>query len=250
MASIIKESGIKFDQELLNKTGNSDLYSLDTEKAFALGVYTGDLGYINIYEKTYIAMTYLGAIKNIAEDLKVGQFFDFETIKRLGSNSNKLDSLLYISTLSFERMDNFLRDQKRGKLSALIVTGTWLESLFLATHVVKVRPDERIIERIAEQKMILDQILIILGIYEKDEFFTKLAGHLNLLKNEYDKVSLSYIYKEPETREINGRLVIVDNSRTEVNISHEQLQKITEIVDKIRQKFIFNNFTSLVIGTL
>jgi hypothetical protein len=240
IASKIKDSGVKFDEGLLNKTENADIYTGDSEKALALGIYAGDLGYINIYGKSYLAVTYLGSIKKIAEDLKIGQFFDFETIKRMGSNSNNLDSLLYLSTVSFEKMDKYLREQKRGKLSVLTVTGTWLESLHLATKVVEAKHDSSLVERIAEQKMILDQISLILSIYQSDEFITKLMTNLKLLKTEYDKVAITYIYKEPETKEVNGRLVIVDNSRTEVNINEEQLKQITIMVEKIREKVVLN----------
>jgi hypothetical protein len=241
IASKIKESGVKFDEGLLNKTANSDLYTVDSEKALALGIYAGDLGYINIYGKSYLAVTYLGTIKKIAEDLKIGQFFDFETIKRMGSNNDNLDSLLYLSTLSFEKMDKYLREQKRGKLSVLSVTGTWLESLHLLTKVVESKSDSGLIERIAEQKMILDQIMLILSTYSKDEFIQKLTINLKILKTEFDKVTINYIYKEPETKEVNGRLVIVDNSKTEVKINGEQLKAITELVEKIRQRIILNS---------
>lgn len=242
IASKIKESGVKFDEGLLNKTENADIYTGDSEKALALGIYAGDLGYINIYGKSYLAVTYLGSIKRIAEDLKIGQFFDFETIKRMGSNSGNLDSLLYLSTVSFEKMDKYLREQKRGKLSVLTVTGTWLESLHLATKVVEAKHDSSLIERIAEQKMILDQISLILSIYQADEFIMKLMNNLKLLKTEYDKVAITYIYKEPETKEVNGRLVIVDNSKTEVKINEEQLKQITMMVEKIREKVILNTY--------
>jgi hypothetical protein len=241
IASKIKESGVKFDEGLLNKSENADLYTADSEKALALGIYAGDLGYINIYGKSYLAVNYLGTIKRIAEDLKVGQFFDFETIKRMGSNSSNLDSLLYLSTMSFEKMDKYLREQKRGKLSVLTVTGTWLESLHLATKVVEAKTDSSLIERVGEQKMILDQILLILSTYQKDEFIGKLIINLKLLKTEYDKVAINYIYKEPETKEVNGRLVIVDNSKTEVKINNEQLKAITDLVEKIRQRIILNS---------
>jgi len=241
IASKIKESGVKFDEGLLIKTASADLYTVDTEKALALGMFAGDLGYINIYGKSYLAVTYLGTIKKIAEDLKIGQFFDFETIKRMGSNNNNLDSLLYLSTLSFEKMDKYLREQKRGKLSVLSVTGTWLESLHLATKVVEAKHDSSLVERVAEQKMILDQIMLILSTYQKDEFISRLIINLKMLKTEFDKVTINYIYKEPETKEVNGRLVIVDNSRTEVKINNEQLKTITDLVEKIRLRIIQNS---------
>ncbi|MFW5644370.1 MAG: hypothetical protein ACOCZL_00520 [Bacteroidota bacterium] len=238
ISTLIKESGSRFNQDLLNPVENADLYSFDTEKAMAMGIYAGDLGYINIYEKGHVAVSYLRTIKNLADDLKVGHFFDFETIKRIASNSRKLDSLLYISTMSFEKMDRYLREQKRSKLSVLIVTGTWIESLYLASSVVSEKPNKDLIERIGEQKMILDQIMLILSAYEDDEYFSRVLNGMYDLKEEYDKVQIEYHYKEPETQEINGRLVIIDNSYTEVVIGEEQLVKIGEVVEDIREKLL------------
>ncbi|MFW5821487.1 MAG: hypothetical protein ACOCWA_09360 [Bacteroidota bacterium] len=241
ISTLIKASGSRFNEDLLNPAKNADMYSLDTEKAMAMGIYAGDLGYINIYEKGHVAISYLGTIKKIADDLKVGHFFDFETIKRIASNSKKLDSLLYISTMSFEKMDRYLRDQKRSKLSVLIVTGTWIESLYLATSVVEDKPSEELIERIAEQKMILDQIMLILSAYENDDYFAALLNDMHELKSEYNQVTITYHYEEPETHEVNGRLVIVDNSYTEVSIEDEQLKRIAEVINRIRANLLIKS---------
>ncbi len=238
IASLIRESGSKFDQDLLIPANNSELFSIDTEKAMAMGIYAGDLGYINIYEKGHIAFSYLTTVKKIADDLKVGHFFDFETIKRIASNSKKLDSLLYISTMSFEKMDRYLREHKRSKLSVLIVTGTWIESLYLATKVASKNPHDGLKERIAEQKMILDQIMLILTAYEGDDYFSMLIPEMKKLKSEYDKVTMTYHYEEPETREVNGRLVIIDNSYTEINIEDEQLANISKLIEEFRNKIV------------
>lgn len=238
IATLIKASGTHFNEGLLNSKENLHLYHTDNEKAYAMGIYAGDLGYINIYDKSYMALNYLGTIKDLANDLQVGQFFDFETIKRFASNSDKLDSLLYLTTLNFARMDHYLREQKRSKLSVLIVTGTWMEGLYLATQVVKTHMDADLKERIAEQKMILDQVMLLLSVYENDPYFADLNYALSPLKDVYDNVAIEYTYREPETKEVDGRLVVVDNSTTEVKINDEQVAEICRLVEEIRNKTV------------
>lgn len=241
IATLIKESGLRYNPDFLNPTENAKLYSTDTEKALAMGIYSGDLGYINIYEKSTAAFNYLGTVKRLADDLMIGQFFDIETIKRIASNSNKIDSLLFISTMSFEKMDRYLREQKRSKLSVLLVTGTWIESIYLATQVVSNKRNDDLVERIAEQKMILDQILLIVSAYNDDPMFQRISDDLKALKSEYDKVTITYNYQEPITKEVNGRLVIIDNSTTEVNMNDEQLIKISALVKEIRDRMVQNS---------
>jgi hypothetical protein len=59
IAMIIKNSGTGFKESLLNSQENSSLYNSDKEKALSIGIYSGDLGYINIYEKPFLTVNYL-----------------------------------------------------------------------------------------------------------------------------------------------------------------------------------------------
>ena len=38
-------------------------------------------------------------------------------------------------------MDSYLRENKRGHLSALMITGVWIEGMYLATQVAKDNPN-------------------------------------------------------------------------------------------------------------
>jgi hypothetical protein len=235
---LIKESGVEFDNKMLNPTENMDKYNVNLEKALNLGIYGADLGYINIYEKTYAALNYLNVIKQLADDLKVGQFFDFGTLKRLATNSKNIDSLLYISTSSLNKMDGYLRDQKRGNLSVLMISGAWLEGLHIATQVVKNKPVKEIYERIGEQKMILDNLMLILSVYKSDPYFADIVAEFELIKKQFDKVSITYVYAEPESKEVNGQLVIVDKSTTQINITEADVKNITAVIEQTRNKLI------------
>lgn len=238
MSAAIKDAGAEYDKTILNPTENIDKYQTTSKKAVALGIYGGDLAYINIFEKTYSGMEYLSTIKRLAEDLKVGQFFDFESLKRLASNRGNIDSLIYISTSSFNNMDKYLRKQQRGNLSVLMVTGAWIEAVHIACKVVEEKKVKEIAEKLGEQKIILNNLLLILEIYKDDPFFSRLLSDFQAIKTELDKVSITYVYAAPETKEVNGQLVIVDNSTTEVQITEQNIKDISKAIDATRSKLI------------
>lgn len=240
IAMVIKQSGTEFNENLLNPQDNASLYTSDQGKALSIGIYGGDLGYINIYEKAYLTVNYLNTIKNQANNIGIGQFFDFATIKRMASNSDKMDSLIYLSTVNFNRMDEFLRSHKRSKLSILMVTGTWTEGLYIATQVAKENKKNDLQEWVGFQKIILNQLLLGLTAYKNDEFFVKIIADFNKLKEQYDKIAISYEYHEPESVEVDGRLVIIDKSTSTVNITPEQVSQIGDLVDKIRTRLVKN----------
>jgi hypothetical protein len=240
IAMVIKQSGTLFNESLLNQQDNFSFYTTDQSKALSIGIYSGDLGYINIYEKSFLTVNYLNTIKKLADDINIGQFFDFSTIKRLASNNDKMDSLIYLSTVNFNNMDAFLRSQKRSNMSILMVTGTWTEGLYIATQNYRESKNKDVMEWIGYQKIIVDQLLLGLSAYKNDPFFQKMLTDMNNLKVLYDNVALTYEYHEPESVEIDGRLVIVDKSTSKVNITPDLVEQICALVEQIRTRLTKN----------
>lgn len=234
MAALIKSTGVAFSQKILNNPENIDRYNTSFKRALNLGVYSADLGYINTFDKNTIVVSYLLGIKELAEGIKVGQFFDFTALKRLATNSSNLDSLMEISVSSFNKMDSYLRDQNRANVSSLIVTGAWIEGLYIAGAVVKETNNEDLINRIAEQKDIINILMIILDNYSADPNFKELAVLMKELKELYADVKITTEVGEPKTMEVDGSLIIVQDEISHVEITPEQLTEIINSISKLR----------------
>ncbi|MBN2812849.1 MAG: hypothetical protein JXQ80_02165, partial [Bacteroidales bacterium] len=170
--------------------------------------------------------------------IKVGQFFDFTTLKRLATNSKNLDSLMYISVHSFNQMDKYLHSNNRTNLSALMVTGVWIEGLYLGTQVYKATPNKELAERIGEQKLTLDQLMLILDNYKKDNQYAKLLEDLQQLKTLFNSVTIYTKKGEPQMVEIDGILTIIGGDESIVEISPELLNNIVATTEQIRNKII------------
>lgn len=237
MAAVIKEVGVPFSPRLLCSTENPDKYNTNFKKALGLGFMGADLGYLNIYNKTSLVVNYVTVISKLANALKVGQFFDFATLKRLATNNENLDSLMYISVNSFNRMDEYLRKNNRGDQSALVIAGVWLEGMYFATQVVKQKNSEEIAERIGEQKIILNELILILKNYQHDKNFQTLIEDFEEIKKAFKDVEISIIVGDAEAIEKDGQLIIVQNEESVVEISRDELKTITEIVERIRDKW-------------
>ncbi len=238
IASLLLDENVPFNKEYISSTDNIDNVVGDFNSAVNLGILGTDLGYLNLYEKTSSVMSTVSAINDLSNKLKVGQFFDFDLLKRLASNSNNLDSLIYTSISSFNNMDDYLRENNRTNISTLIVTGVWIESTYLATQVYTDKSNEKIAERIGEQKLILNNLILIFNNYKSDPQFAQLLSDFQNLKTIYDDISIVTTDSEPESKIVNGMLVIVQNDESKVNITDEQIAKIAAEVEKIRNSFI------------
>ncbi|MFM7428839.1 MAG: hypothetical protein ACKO1F_02960 [Flammeovirgaceae bacterium] len=236
---LLKESGTRYNVGILNTADNLSKYNSNYKKALNLGVYGTDLGYTNIYEKNEDGIKYLSLIKSLADGLNIGQFFDIETIGRLATNSKNLDSLLLITTQNFNSINHYLQTQSRANLSVLLLTGGWVEAMQITCQVASKDPkNKELMEKIGEQKIILEQIVLLLGFYKDDANMASLLKDMGDLKTAFDKINILYTYKESSMEIVDGVAVIKDNSTTTIKITEEDVKNITSLINSIRSKII------------
>jgi hypothetical protein len=238
IAALIKAVGVPYSKDYLATTDYVDNYNTSFKQALGLGVFGADLGYQNMYNKTGGVIDYIQAIKTLADGIRVGQFFDFTTLKRLATNNQNLDSLMYISVQNFNQMDRYLRENNRSNLSSLIVAGVWIESMYLLSEVIKESPNAELSEKIGEQKIILSNLMLLLKNYERDPKFKELIGELTDIQDIYKEVTITYEKGEPEAVEEDGMLVIKQNDKQYIEISNETLLKIINKTVEVRNKII------------
>jgi hypothetical protein len=235
---ILKHTGSTFNSSMLNSADNLSKYNTNFKKAINLGIYGTDLGYTNIFGQNQQGIKYISTIKSLANDLNIGQFFDVETIGRLAANSKNLDSLLLITTQNFNSINHYLQTQGRDNLSVLLLTGGWLEAMEITCQTAAKKPTKELYDTIGEQKIILEQILLLFSFYQNDTNMKELSDDLNKLKAAYEKVNINYTYKESTMEIVDGVAVIKDNSSTTIDITPENVAEIQGIVNSIRNKII------------
>lgn len=242
IANLLQVMEVPFSPEYIASSIDANRQNTNFDKALALGILGADLGYLNMYEKTGSSINILSAIRKLAEGIRVGQFFDFETIKRLSLNKSNLDSLLFLSIDSYTQIDKYLRDNDRGHLSALMIIGVWIEGQYLATQVMKQYPDPMLRDRIGEQKIILNDLILLATPYcNRDSEFISLCRNLQEMKTRYRDIRITYTLGEPVSVEKDGGLVITQTETSKVEMTDEQLAAIIEVSKDIRNKLIVNN---------
>lgn len=237
-AYFVKNLGITYNKEYLNPSKNAGSYASSFKKAANLGVYGTDLGYLNIYEQTPDAVNYFATIKKMAEEVGVSSVFDQSTMKRIEKNMGNKDSIMFIISKSYREADAYLKDNERKATAAIVLAGSWIESLYILTQISKTMPIKEVYQRIAEQKHPIDNLIKILTPYykEQDNDFVAMADLLVELANEYDGIDYKYEYRKP-THDIKNKITTV-NSISELVITKEQVQRITKLTEQLRQSII------------
>jgi hypothetical protein len=240
LASHVQQSGIVYNADLLNDPDNYSRYNTSNKRALNLGIYGADLGYTNLYSQVQDGISYLNAVGKLADDLNIGQFFNFDDLRRLIDNNQNLDSLLMITNQNFDNINNHFNRQNNSSLSTMLLLGGWLEGLHITNQVtLKQMDNAKLRERIGEQKIVLDNIILLLSAYsEQDAQIKELLVDMQRLEAAYANVTVSYKYEESTSKVVDGVLEIVSNSSSEVTITDEDIKKISSIVTEIRKKII------------
>jgi hypothetical protein len=235
IADLIKKSGAAYNKDILNPTANLSKYSDASKQALNLGVYGADLGYITMYDNSGDAMEYYKTVVQLGDQLKITGSFDKGLMDRFNANIGKKDSILTLVGEAYRRSDNFLRESEQDYLAALILTGGWIESIYFSLNVYKQKPDPAVAIRIGEQKNTVAGLIKVLKGLDKPEN-AELIRLLEELNVEYQKVQIKYTFAEPIHDDAKKTTTI--NGKTDVNITPELINSLTEKVNAVRNYII------------
>ena len=237
MSMMIRESGMDYDNSILSSSDDYRIYIDSYKQALNLGIYGTDLLYTNIFGMNRDGLGYIKAIKSIADEMNIGHFFNLSLISELASSGDNMDSLLTIIVRNFNDINRYLQKQKRASLSALFLTGGWLEAIHINCAMAINQPGNKMLEeKIGEQKIILGSIMILLEYYSaSDANIAQLHEDMLLLKNVFDEVKITYTYIEPTYEVVDGVLILTDQSTSTVEITHEDIENINSVLSDIRK---------------
>lgn len=232
-ASIFEEAGIGYNSAITNPVENIDKYTTSTQQALNLGVYGADLSYANIHDQSQESMFYMNCSKKMADALGVAGAFTPEAIERIEENMNNRDSMMVIVSDAFWTCDAYLKENGQDNLSALIIAGGWIEGLYIGTRGLQAEnPNKDLIQRIAEQKYSLDNLLDLVGSYDNDEI-NSIKTSLEGLRTSFNKIEV--IENEATVEE--GDTPTIGGGST-LNYTPETINEIATSVETIRNEII------------
>jgi len=238
MASLLKKSGAKYDMSLLNDVKKVNDYTSARSQALNLGIYGANLSYASIFNQNQESIIYLSCTKKLAEKLGVTKAFDDKTIERMEANIENRDSLLSIVSETYYMLDAYLKENDRDHISAMVIAAGWVEGLYMATSIAGKAevPDEKLLQRIAEQKLSLNNLVELVKAYNSDGQLDEILGDLDRINNAYSDVSIEKT--KATVSESDDGVTVIGGGSKNPGISEKTLQNITSAVSEIRSKYV------------
>ena len=238
VASLINSLHIPFSSSNLPNPKILSAEGNPLDLAYHLGILYSDFAYINIYEQTGLVERFLTSIDELTTTLHIGQYFDLATIRRMSASGSSMDSLMYISINSFNQMGNYLRESNHGDQSALLIAGAWMEGLYLATQATLQNDNEHLRNMIGDQKLILNDLLLVLNFYNSESLMKAYIADLEKIMSFYDEVEIISVVGDPEPTEKDGMLEMVQSETSQLLMSDEVLDQITEATAEVRNSHL------------
>jgi hypothetical protein len=230
--------GADFDATIINDLSRIEQYkAIEDEAALNLGVYATDMGYLTSYGKVQESMKYMEKCHGLAEALGVASVFDVETMEKLQNSLDdpkKLNELMNEAILKAEQR---LENTDRAQIAALVLAGSFVEGLYLATKVIETYPDdvldaqtrnlilEPLVRIVLDQKKPLIDVISLMKDLPQDDIIAKMINELSILRLLYD-----------------GDLAIIEKNISENTgnfvITQEMLVDITTEVKRVRNDIV------------
>lgn len=234
-AMLMKRAGAKYNEDFLNPLSNLGNYTSTKSMALNLGVYGADLSFASMFDQSQASIKYLSATKKLADDLGILNAIDKSIITRMENNINNRDSVMEIISETFMNSNSFLKENDRGEIAAIILTGGWLEGLYIGTQIVKnTSANKELMERIADQRLSLNTLISLLNEYKNDANVQFILPYMNTLKKIFDKIQTSST--KMEVVEKDGKSFITSTS--EIKFTPEVFDELEKNVSEIRSNII------------
>jgi len=238
IVDLIKNTHVQYNPDLLNPIENKINYSSNEKKALNLGVYTADMAYTNIYEQYSSTIKYIKVTKGLSSDLQIMNSNSIDLISQIEDKLENTDSLNKIFANTYREVDFYLKDNGRGDASVFVLTGAWIEGLYLMTQTAKKCKNKSLINRIGEQKYSISNLLKLLSQNAQNEtiFHKDLISNINELKSLFDKINIEYKYDKHIILPNEKKTIVL--SETKISISEDILNEITKKIINIRKLII------------
>lgn len=237
-AQLIKSAGARFDQTRMNPVGNVDKYVNTKSMALNLGIYTCDLSFASMYEKTQLIIDYMNAAKKMADGLGILDAIDQKTIDGLEENINNSEYIMDVVSETFMNSNSYLEENGQPAVASMVLVGGWFEGLYISTQLVDMNDfnGNKLVSRIIDQKLSIDILLNLLNSNKGNPAVDDIIAQVQKLKTVFDKISISTSPVKTEYDQKSNTTLL--KSEVKTDMTPAVFKELASTVADIRSTFV------------
>lgn len=205
---------IRFRSDLLNPVTNIAFYSESNSQAANLGLYGADLAYVISFEQFQSVGDYMKATKYLADNIGVPLAFTEQVVERCQKNQTNKDSLSRIELESYRLIDRTLKKNQRDISEVLVLTGGWLEGVYLNTQSLDSVPQGmrrmRLYHVLLQQKQYVDKVIALLNdVSPSSKYCGSLLQPMTDIKTAFDSIASESTFNDVNLRNLADKVKVL-----------------------------------------
>jgi hypothetical protein len=200
---LVMQTGAEYNQLLLNSRENADAYiAKPDDAALNLGVYAADVGYLASYDS-------------------------------VESNMGNRDAVTRLLDKAVDQAAQYMGTGANSKIGALIITGSFVESMYLATGIVNTYPKAAFADQNQRMQILTPLITLVLkqrtSVKEVRDMLTKVdqTARVTKILSDWTELEAAYEALEPLQKQIS------QNAGT-LQFDDQTLAGVSKTIEKIR----------------
>lgn len=197
VAEMLNRIDAAYILDVCNPKENVDKYVTEAKRAVNMGVYSADLCYASTYNQQSNVMDYTQTIRALIDALDMTRAVDPELASKMEDNENNKEGMTELISNSFYDSYDYLNRNGRGPVSLMIVAGSWVEGLYIATHISQETfENKEMVKILLSQKEPLEKLVKLLDEVEGEPNVTGLRQALEPLNKIYAGIDANGISEE------------------------------------------------------
>lgn len=231
MAMVVKKYSTEFPHDSLHQTSLASNYTTTKAMALNLGIYSADLAFFSIYEQYQLSADFFNTIIELANKLEIVEGINDTLITEVEANIDDPQAIKELLAEAFFKSDAYLKENDKEYVASMILTGAWVESLYILSNFLEGQDDtSEIYYLFIDQRLVLENVRKIISSIVDDQVVTML-DELQIMFDDCVVISQTEVL-DPYTDSMRTKTVV----EYKVNIDH--ISEIRKKISKIRKIFV------------
>lgn len=225
VASILDNAGLTYSTDLLNSKDNVSMYSMKMKKSLNFGVYSADLAFSVLNDKTQEARDYMKLVKQLADEIGLQSIFDGDDLmKRFESSIGDEEKTMEVLIEIQEKTDEYLFENQKEYIGVVTFSGAWIEGMYFGANDAINNNSDKVGYALSEQMIILENL--IKGLESKPSD----SEDIGMVIDYFKKINNSYNNFESVKN--------YDQTQGELKLSDQETKLIADLIIELRNKVV------------
>jgi hypothetical protein len=160
VAMIFDKSGLDYDVAYTNDLKAVSKYNTQYDKSLNFGVYSADLAYSVLKDKSKEAAEIIKVVRRLSEDIGLNTVFDQDDIlTRFEKNLSNKDSVLEILFVIEENTDDYIEENGEQDKGNVMFAGAWIEGMYIGAQATLKNSNNEVGGKLSEQMIICENLI-------------------------------------------------------------------------------------------